>query len=209
MTAVTALIRPLLCLLAPVLVLCATASGQSDPSADLVAVEGRFGSIEWRPGVGVDQYRRIALLDVHVALRDNWLRDHNRGKRGFNEVTEEDKANVIAAVANEFTEHFTATLEQQGEFRINEVVGAADLLLLRPAILNVSIPPSTYGSQGLSPESSFIGMTLYLELYDSATSTLIGRIVDGQTEQDQGRRTVQRIFRRWAEELHTFLKEDF
>jgi hypothetical protein len=86
------------------------------------------------------------------------------------------------------------------------------VLLLRPALINVDVvAPDLQSSmmQGALVNSAG-GMTLYLEVYDSASSTLIARVVDPQADNDglahvanrvTNKAAADRILRHWAEML--------
>ena len=174
----------------------------------LKRIDGRFEVLEWRPGATADQYRRIAILDCYVDFRENWQRDQNRGKTTFDSVTAEDMASIKQTLAGEFRDVVTDVLEEGGAYEIVDVAAAPDLLLLRPAILNLDVPANIYGSRGLLTDTAAsVSMTFYLELYDSATSTLIGRVLDADGDPDRDRAAARRVFGRWARDLRTTLEQ--
>ena len=87
-----------------------------------------------------------------------------------------------------------------------------DVLLVRPAIINLDVtaPDLMTASMGMTVVRSAGSMTLYLELYDSATSELLARVMDAQadnrpTAQRANRSTnkaaADRIIKKWASEL--------
>jgi hypothetical protein len=102
----------------------------------------------------------------------------------------------------------------------HEVVDAVgpDVLLLRPAIINLDVaaPDIMRASMGNTWVSSAGSMTLYMELYDSASSTIIGRVADPRADPNDGAQiankvtnkvAADRIIRRWAELLSSHLGE--
>ena len=89
---------------------------------------------------------------------------------------------------------------------------AADVLLLRPALINVDVTAPDVLSAGMQTTliRSAGDMTLYLEMYDSSTSTLLARVIDPQAD-DEGfaqaanrvtnKVAADRILRHWADLL--------
>jgi hypothetical protein len=65
-----------------------------------------------RPGTTLDKYQRIVMLESFVEFRKNWLRDNNRGKRSFNEITDEDMEYIKESLAGEFREVVTEALQE-------------------------------------------------------------------------------------------------
>jgi len=174
----------------PLLVLGAADNG-------LEQIEGRFQAFYWKPGETLSQYKRLVLLDSLVQFQDNWLRDENRGKRPNEQIKEEDMAEISQTLSDQFKEVFTEVLtDNDGYEMVN--VGAADVLILRPAILNLDIGQSVYKARS-GTETSPLKMTLVLEFYDSVTSTLIGRAMEIRSDQESNRSVVALILRRWAE----------
>jgi hypothetical protein len=193
----------------------AIASGQAIAQDDtpqttadgLELVDSPLRAFYLRPGTTLDKYRRIVMLDSFVEFRKNWLRDKNRGKRSFNEITDEDMEYIKETLAGEFREVVTEALQEDGAYEIVGV-GAADVLLLRPAVLNLDVGADIYGSRNqLADISTGIAMTLYVELYDSLTNTLIGRSIDSRSRSETDRAAVRRIIRAWADDLRDTLKE--
>lgn len=135
-------------------------------------------ALYWLPGATLDPYRRVTILDCFVAFRKDWERDQNQDRRGAARVTAEDMERIKSLLADEFRTVFTRELEAAGY----EVVDANgdDVLLLRPAIVDLDVAAPDIQTAGRSMQfvTSAGAMTLYMELYDSATSSLIGRVVD-------------------------------
>jgi hypothetical protein len=88
--------------------------------------------------------------------------------------------------------------------------------VLRPALINirVSAPDLMTAGRSTTYVQSAGEMTLYLELWDSATNTILARVVDAQADpQSYGqisssvsnRAAADRLMQRWASELHKAL----
>ncbi|MBY5981878.1 DUF3313 family protein [Ferrimonas balearica] len=175
----------------------------------------------WRDGASLAPYRRVAILDCFVAFRKNWERDYNSGRRELSQrIDGKDMARIQADLAKEFRVIFTRELEQRGGYEIVSAdVVDDDVLLLRPAIINLDVAaPDIPGS---SPQRNYVAsagsMTLYLELYDAATKDLIGRVVDARQARDNAtfqyanrvtnKAEADAMLRRWADLLVKALNE--
>jgi hypothetical protein len=89
-----------------------------------------------------------------------------------------------------------------------------EVLLLRPAIINLDVTSPDTMSAGFSTTvvASAGQMTLYMELYDSASSTLLARVIDPQAGREGGvanrvtnTAEADQILRRWADLLSKHL----
>jgi hypothetical protein len=168
-----------------------------------------------KPGAKLDVYSKVMLVDCFVQFTKNWERDYNLNEIGLDgRVTDKDAEKIKANLAAEFKKVFTETLTKNG----HEVVDAAgpDVLLLRPAIINLDVaaPDLMRASMGNTWVSSAGQMTLYMELYDSGSDVLIGRVVDPRADPSDGaqiankvtnKSAADRILRRWAQLLSDHL----
>jgi hypothetical protein len=168
-----------------------------------------------KPGATLDKYSKVMLLDCYVDFVKNWQRDYNLDEVGLDgRVTDKDAEEIKKRLADEFAKVFKDELTKKGY----PVVGAAGpgVLLLRPALLNVDVaaPDLMNPRREWTLVQSAGSATLYLELYDSATSTLLARVIDAEADpndfaQQANRVTntsaADRILRRWADELATHL----
>jgi hypothetical protein len=114
-------------------------------------------------------------------------------------------------LAGMFRDIFSGVLEEGGYELVNE--RAEDVLMIKPAIINLDITaPDTLANKGGHRYSESAGeMTLYLELYDSATDDLIAKAMDLQTDRQTGyfqwqtrvsnRAAASRILTVWANVL--------
>ena len=169
------------------------------------------------PGATLAEYTKVALLDCYVAFAKNWDRDYNRNVQLQNRVNASDMERIKTAVADEFRKIFTEELEKAG----HEVVDYAgdEVLVLRPAIVNLEVTAPNVRSAAMSRTfvTSAGQMTLFLELYDSATGAIIARIMDAEVADRGGmgfeanrvtnRAEADRVLRSWAKELSGHLGE--
>ena len=136
-----------------------------------------------KPGASLEPYSRLVLLDCYVAFTKDWQKEHNREAVGLGErVSDEDMARIKERLAAEFRKVFSQELEEEGGYEIVDGVGP-DVLILRPAIINLNPVAPDVGAPGWSHTlvTSVGQMTLYLELYDGPTGDIIARIVDPES----------------------------
>jgi hypothetical protein len=135
------------------------------------------------PGVELDKYSKVKLLDCYVSFVKDYMQDYNRNQFGLDgRITNKDLDDIKTRLAADFRKEFTKVLTKKG----HEVVDTdgPDVLLVRPAIINLDVAaPDTMSSAFTTTIVRSAGsMTLYVELYDSATSKLLVRVAD--PEQD-------------------------
>jgi hypothetical protein len=171
-----------------------------------------------KPGATLEPYKRIALLDCFVSFKKNWQRDYNAQARGMGQrVSKKDMERIQRDLAAEFRKVFTKELETDGGYEIVDE-GAEDVLILRPAIINLDVTAPDTRAPGMNRTivSSAGSMTLYLELYDSLTNDIIARVIDPRADRGRGggaqlgnsvsnKAEAARILRRWADILRDHL----
>jgi len=170
-----------------------------------------------KPGATLSQYRRVMLLDCYVEFVEDWQRDYNMDQVGLSgRVSDKDAERIKKDLAAEFRKVFTDELTKKGYPVVEEP--APDVLLLRPALINVDVtaPDTMSASRSRTFVESAGAMTLYMELYDSATETLLARVVDPQADDPAwaqradrvtNKAAADRILRDWAELLAKRLGE--
>lgn len=170
-----------------------------------------------RPGANLGQYNKIMLLDCFVEFKKNWERDYNMDAIGLEgRVGDKDMERAKKGLAEAFREVFTETLTKDGHEVVDEV--GPGVLLLRPAIINLDVaaPDLMRSSRGNTWVESAGSMTLYMELYDAASNTLIARVADPRADPQMGaqianrvtnRAAAERMIRSWAELLSSHLSE--
>lgn len=177
----------------------------------------KLNAVYLKPGATLDQYDKVAILDCFVSFAKDWQRDYNDDAIGMDRrVTAKDMTKIKQHVADEFKKVFTKELETKGSYPIVDYA-ANDVLVLRPAIINLVVNAPDTRSPGMS--ETFVAsagqMTLYLELYDSVTSDIIARVIDAEGGRAGGiaqfgnvvtnTAAADRIMRRWADILRDHL----
>jgi len=169
-----------------------------------------------KPGASLEPYTRVNLSDCFVQFKQNWQHNYNMGQIGLDGTVSDKDAEVIKKrLAEEFRTIFTDVLTSEG-FEIVDEAGP-DVLLLRPALLNVDVAaPDVRQTRSRTYIRSAGEMTLYMELYDSATDTLLARVADPQVDPERmsklanrttNKKMADRILRSWAELLAKALGE--
>jgi hypothetical protein len=171
-----------------------------------------------KPGATFSQYNRFAILDPLVEFEKDWQKDYNRSRTGLEgRVSDADVEKMKGRLAAEFKKIFTDELQGKGGYTVvNEA--APDVLVLRPALLNVEVNAPDVMTAGIEHTvvRSAGQMTLYLELWDSATNTLLARVMDAQADPDTmaqmggsvtNKAAADRILRGWAKELRERLDD--
>ena len=183
-------------------------------SDGLTLVEGTKAAAVWvLDGADFSEFNRVMIVDVGVGFKKNWRRDYNRNEMSLDsKVSKSDAEKIKQSVADEFKKVFTAELEKAGYQVADYDVKLAedDILVLRPAIVDlvVTAPDTNSAGRGHTFTASAGGMTLYLEFYDSVTSSILGRVVDRKNAQDNGMMRISnevtnkseadRMFRKWT-----------
>lgn len=164
-----------------------------------------------KPGATLDKYTKVKILDCYVEFRKDWQRDYNMDELGLEgRVRDKDMEEIKKRLAEAFHKEFVKVLEEKGYPVVDDV--GPDVLLLRPAIINLDVTAPDLMTAGMRSTivQSAGSMTLYLELYDSAKSELLARVVDAEADADMmaeraNRSTnaaaANRILRKWAAEL--------
>lgn len=162
-----------------------------------------------RPGVDLKQFDKVILVQAYVAFQKNWMRDQNQ--MDPLSVSPQDAKKIKERVGEEFHKAFTQELAKKGIPVVPDTDLAADVLIVRPAIINLNVEaPETMGTMGDQTYSGSAGsMTLFAELYDAVSSQLIAKVIDPEADQGFGGSFMaqnsvtnlaaeQRIVDRWA-----------
>jgi hypothetical protein len=140
----------------------------------------QLGFVYAAPDADLGVYSKLLLIDPHVAFRKDWQRDINQGKP-YN-VTTQDMVKIRTELAALFSEILVKALEESNHALVSEQ--AADVLIIRPAILdlNITSPDIPSASRTQSITRSAGDMTLYLELRDSVTGAVLAKALDHQID---------------------------
>ena len=196
----------------------------STPSEDLPTVtdEGlhlvkgtKSSALYVLPDADLAQYNQFAIAEVRVAFKDDWLKDQNSERRAHR-VTQKDADEIKSAVSEQFEIIFIEEL-QKGGYKVVDLEGVdnseQDLLLLRPAIINLDVtaPDTMAAGRSRTFTASAGSMTLLMGFYDAVSGSMLARVVDAEAAHDNGYMQISnsvtnmseanRIFRKWAKIL--------
>jgi Protein of unknown function (DUF3313) len=169
-----------------------------------------------RPGATFTQYKRIALLDCYIEFSKDWVKSYNRDQRDpSRQIRESDLEGAKASLQKDFRKIFTEELQKGGRYQVTDS-GGPDVLVLRPALINIQVSAPDLMAAGRSTTyiESAGAMTIYLELWDSASNTLLARVTDASVDPRRygqrassvtNRAAADRMLRDWADELRSRL----
>jgi len=189
----------------------------SHDDLDLVK-KTRSTALYVRPGASLAQYTEVAILDCPVAFRKNWERDYNDDVPGLEgRINQKDMDRIKSELSKEFLKIFTRELQTKGGYKVVNF-GSENVLVLRPAIINLDVTAPDKMTAGMSQTfSAGAGsMTLYLELYDSVSSQILARFVDADGDREgmvqianrvTNKAAADRILTRWADRLRKALDD--
>ncbi len=169
-----------------------------------------------KPGATFGKYDKVAILDCFVQFDKNWQNNYNSNQIDPSTfVTSNDMDRIKKELAAEFKRVFTKEL-QAGGYQV-VTMGGSDVLILRPAIINLRVTAPDLMTPGINATvvSSAGSATLYIELYDSVTNTLLARAMNSQADQQawaQAANSVTNtmaadfILKSWADNLRKHLE---
>lgn len=166
------------------------------------------------PGATFDRFDSVLIREVLVEFSKDWQDDYNKNAMGVRgRVSSTDIERMKTAVAAEFDKVFSQELRKDNGYQVVEEA-TPTTLILRPAILDLKVtaPDLQSGNMDLTLVRSAGQMTLYLELWDSSTDSILARIVDAQADSGMGGKAMaasraankvaaNEILTRWAEKL--------
>ena len=171
-----------------------------------------------RPGASFAKYDRVAILDTDVEFAEKWQRDYNANTGGLQaRVTPRDMERMKAAIADEFKKVFTQELQKGAGYQVVQTA-EPEVLVLRPAIVDVevTVPDLQTADARRTLARSAGQMTLYLELWDSESKTILARIMDPQEHESTAglgrlmnrgtnKAALDEMLREWAVKLRKHL----
>jgi hypothetical protein len=178
------------------LLLAAAAAPAADQQYPQVSEDGlqlrktlEYGAVYVKPGADFSKYKSIGLLECYVQFAKDWARSYNQQNEMNLEaqVTPEDETRIKNELSLEFNKVFVTELGKNGDFQIVTSQGPG-VLMLRPSLLNLIVTAPDVDTPGPSVNivASAGQMTLYLELWDGGTSTLLARVIDTEADESMG-----------------------
>jgi len=174
-----------------------------------------FAAVYLKPGAKLGGYDKVAILQCFVAFSRNWQQNINEQEPLA--LSPQDYQQIKTKLAAEFMKVFAAQIKAGGYPIVDDA--APDVLVLRPAIVNLQISnPDPMAGPGASISQSAGQMTLYLELYDSVTSDLLARVIDAEAAGNVGGTfgwqtassnltAADEILKKWSDTLVKYLEQ--
>jgi hypothetical protein len=137
------------------------------------------------PGADFNPYKRVMLDPTEISFRKNWMRDFNSTRRGVSgRVSDSDVQRVITEGGKAATDIFTKAFADGGYAVV--AAPAPDVLRVRTGVINLSVTAPDIPTAGRSRVyANEAGQaTLLIEVRDSMTGALLGRVVDGRLAGD-------------------------
>ena len=168
--------------------LAGVASGQTPESPDgLVKVTPRRMELAWlRPGADFRPYTKVIVEPTQVAFRPDWRKDYNLNATLGNWVSQEQADKIMAAARTNFDEIFRDAFRKAGY----EVVTnpGPDVLRVISGVLDLDVnAPLGQDGPGTTWIISAGQAALIVEVRDTVTNALLGRVADRRETQDLGR----------------------
>ena len=164
------------------------AFGQSSESPDgLVKVMPRRMELAWlRPGADFRPYTKVMVDPTQVAFQPQWFKDYNLNAQLGNWLSQEQANKIMAAAQTNFDDIFRDAFRKAG-YEVVTVPGP-DVLRVNSAILDLMVNAPLGDSTGQTTWIISAGQAaLIVEVRDSTTNALLGRVADRRATQDLGR----------------------
>ncbi|MDH4105206.1 MAG: DUF3313 domain-containing protein [Gammaproteobacteria bacterium] len=175
----------------------------------LVQVKGkRMDLVFVAPGADFRPYTKILLDRTEVAFHKDWQKNINNTRSVSRKINDNEAAKIKEAASSNFADVWTKALEKAG-YQVVTVPGP-DVLRLSPGIANLYInaPDTMEGGRVTSYTTEAGEATLVLEVRDSRTNALLGRVVDRritrstvtlqQSSSVTNRADFRMLFQQWA-----------
>lgn len=192
------------------------AAAQTPEPDGLVKVTARRMELAWlRPGADFRPYTKVIVGTTQVAFMPNWLKDYNLNADLGSKISQAQANQIMAAAQTNFDEIFRDAFRKAGY----EVVTAPgpDVLRVNSAILDLDVnaPAGLAGFQTTYVITAGQA-ALIVEVRDSTTNALLGRVADRRETQNLGRQLASSsntlfdfrlLFTHWAGVCTTALGE--
>jgi hypothetical protein len=158
-------------------------------SQGLVKVRSsKFDDVFVRPGANFRGYTRIMIDPAQAALAENWLRNMNTPPLAIlRRTTAQDAEQIVDQARNGFASNFAGAINRAG-YEIVSTPGP-NVLRLSPSISNLSVnAPASLTNAPLTRVYTVSAgdAMLTLDVRDSTTGDLLGRVVDHRTAGQRG-----------------------
>ena len=147
----------------------------------------RMDAVYLLPGADFRPYTRLMIDPTQVAFQKDWLKEQNRERVSpSRRVTESDAAEILAAARSNFDDIFREAFEKAG-YTVVTAPGP-DVLRVATAVVNLYLnAPDTMSPGRSRTYTANAGeATLVIEVRDSSTGALLGRVLDRRETTESG-----------------------
>jgi len=147
----------------------------------------RMDAVYLLPGADFRPYTRLMIDPTQVAFQKDWLKEQNRERVSpSRRVTESDAAEILAAARSNFDDIFREAFEKAG-YTVVTAPGP-DVLRVATAVVNLYLnAPDTMSPGRSRTYTANAGeATLVIEVRDSSTGALLGRVLDRRETNESG-----------------------
>ena len=174
----------------------------------LVKVDAkRLDHVYLLPGADFRVYTRILPDPTEVAFRKNWQRDVSRNSIRQRRISDKEALEIANETRSGFERIFARAFADAG-YQLATAPGP-DVLRVSSAVANLDIAAPDHPAAGRSRSFSVDAgeATMVLEVRDSMTGAVLGRVIDREVAGEQGppRRTsvsnradFEQLFKSWA-----------
>ena len=160
------------------------------------------------PGADFRPYTKLLVDPTQVAFQKDWQKRINNNRRVSDRVSDEQAQKMLAAARANFDEIFAAAFKDSG-YAIVTAPGP-DVLRVSAAVINlyVNAPDTMSAGRSYTYTTEAGEATLALEVRDSMTNALMGRVVDRRETRGTGRMQMtssvtntsdfRALFKQWA-----------
>lgn len=159
------------------------------------------------PGADFRPYTKVMLDPVEVAFRKDWMQNMNQNTPLAYQVTDRDAQKILDTARSNFDDIFQDAFTKAGYQVVT--TAAPDVLRIRTGLLNLYV--NAPDVSGAGRERSFTAnageATLFIEVRDSVSVALLGRVVDRRETQNTGMQMASSVsnqaefrmlFKQWA-----------
>jgi hypothetical protein len=134
------------------------------------------------PGADFTTYKKVIIVPAEVAFQKNWLRDINNQSMSLSRrLSDKDAQKILEAARSGFDEIWAEAFKAAG-YEVVTTPGS-DVLKLVPSVFNLYINAPDVQSAGRSKSYTVEAgqASLSLDVRDSVSGTLLGRVIDSRT----------------------------
>ena len=159
------------------------------------------------PGADFRPDTKVMLDPVEVAFQKDWLKNMNQNTPLSYQVTDRDAQKILDTARSNFDDIFQEAFTKAGYQVVT--TAAPDVLRIRSGLLNLYVNAPDLNAPGRS--RSFTAnagqATLFIEVRDSVSEALMGRVVDRRQTRDTGMQMAtsvsnlsdfRMLFKQWA-----------